>query len=274
MAADDSPLRNREAALALARFIREHIDALVETSMRAYRQDYPFSSRGGVDDRSAARWATSEYAAMADQLESGSIDAGQYRGMGGDMVIQHERLLYPIDAFLEWCLFGARVVASAIWRETVGDTRTTTMLLAELEAFTQARMRANTEAFLDEICRPRAIQRTWELRTGPLQVRATPSPDDGMAPALSTQAHAAGSRDADGSDRLFAKLTPHEASMARLVGQGLSNAQVASRMGVSLSTVKNTMSRMYAKLGIGSRVELVMLLSQAGAGDPGDAVGG
>ena len=44
------------------------------------------------------------------------------------------------------------------------------------------------------------------------------------------------------------------------MAQGRSNAEIASLRGVSESTVKNTLSRMYVKLGLTSRVELAALV--------------
>lgn len=59
-------------------------------------------------------------------------------------------------------------------------------------------------------------------------------------------------------------LTPTEGAVARLVGQGLSNAEVAQKMMVSEKTVEYHLTSIYAKLGITSRRQL---LARLGADD-------
>jgi len=43
-----------------------------------------------------------------------------------------------------------------------------------------------------------------------------------------------------------------------MVAEGLPNQEISSTLGVSLHTVKNHLFRIYAKLGISNRVELVL----------------
>ena len=52
-------------------------------------------------------------------------------------------------------------------------------------------------------------------------------------------------------------LTTTEFTMAMLACRGWTNAEIARHMGVSPGTVKNRLSGVYAKLGIGTRAELV-----------------
>ena len=52
-------------------------------------------------------------------------------------------------------------------------------------------------------------------------------------------------------------LTTREFTMAMLACRGWTNAEIARHMGVSPGTVKNRLSGVYAKLGIGTRAELV-----------------
>ncbi|WP_241010689.1 helix-turn-helix transcriptional regulator [Mycobacterium camsae] len=55
----------------------------------------------------------------------------------------------------------------------------------------------------------------------------------------------------------WASLTPTERDVARLVGEGLSNKGVATRLFISPRTVQTHLTHVYAKLGISSRVQLV-----------------
>jgi two-component system nitrate/nitrite response regulator NarL len=56
-------------------------------------------------------------------------------------------------------------------------------------------------------------------------------------------------------------LTQREIEVAALVAEGLPNREVAQRLGISEHTVSNYLFRMYNKLGISSRVELVLYVT-------------
>ena len=62
-------------------------------------------------------------------------------------------------------------------------------------------------------------------------------------------------------------LTPREIEIVRLVALGLGNKEIARRLGVSVTTVRTHLSKIYGKLGTASRVELA-LLAAAHPGDP------
>lgn len=58
-------------------------------------------------------------------------------------------------------------------------------------------------------------------------------------------------------------LSKREEEIARLVASGLSNREVAQRLSLSHHTVKNNLFRVFEKLGISTRIELVLyILSQ------------
>lgn len=54
-------------------------------------------------------------------------------------------------------------------------------------------------------------------------------------------------------------LTPRQYEVARLVATGLTNQEVACRLGISAQTVKNHMTAIYGNLGlVGKRLHLVI----------------
>ena len=57
-------------------------------------------------------------------------------------------------------------------------------------------------------------------------------------------------------------LTPRELDIVRLVGKGLGNKEIAQELGVSVTTVRTHLNRVYDKLGPGSRVELALYAAQ------------
>lgn len=56
-------------------------------------------------------------------------------------------------------------------------------------------------------------------------------------------------------------LTPTERDVAASVADGNTNAAVADELFISANTVKTHLKSIYAKLGIGSRVELVTVVA-------------
>lgn len=60
------------------------------------------------------------------------------------------------------------------------------------------------------------------------------------------------------------KLSKRELEIARLVARGLGNEEVGAALGISRRTVSTHLSRIYGRLGVGSRVELARLLTDWG----------
>jgi DNA-binding CsgD family transcriptional regulator len=67
------------------------------------------------------------------------------------------------------------------------------------------------------------------------------------------------------------QLTPTERRVAELAATGAHNKEIAGALFVSVKTVEANLSRVYAKLGIRSRVELASGLANRAEPDPGRA---
>ncbi|MDF5754660.1 response regulator transcription factor [Spongiactinospora sp. TRM90649] len=65
-------------------------------------------------------------------------------------------------------------------------------------------------------------------------------------------------------------LTPRELEVLTLVGQGLSNAELAGALTLSEATVKTHITRIFAKLGLRDRAQAVVLAYETGLVAPGD----
>ena len=65
-------------------------------------------------------------------------------------------------------------------------------------------------------------------------------------------------------------LTPREEQVVALVADGLSNREVANELGLSEHTIKKYLLRIFDKLGISSRVELVLYAMSHGENRPAE----
>jgi DNA-binding NarL/FixJ family response regulator len=72
---------------------------------------------------------------------------------------------------------------------------------------------------------------------------------------------------ADGIERrrlVETALTDRERDVLRVAAEGLTARQIASRLGMRERTVTTHLSRIYGKLGVGTRVAAVRLATDAG----------
>ena len=53
-------------------------------------------------------------------------------------------------------------------------------------------------------------------------------------------------------------FTPREIDVIRYLSQGLSNAEIAQKLFISVHTVKSHLESMYEKIGINNRVQLIV----------------
>lgn len=64
-------------------------------------------------------------------------------------------------------------------------------------------------------------------------------------------------------------LTPREIEILELIDQGLTNQQIASRLSLTLHTVKNHVHNLLGKLGVASRAEAVTVFRATKYANPG-----
>lgn len=142
-------------------------------------------------------------------------------------------------------------------------TRVLILSLHDEAPWVQAAFEAGAWAYLSKVAAPdeieRAVQEVLADRyfLSPAVTRALM--DIGQTPtALLPQAAPAGQ----------SSITARERDVALLVGKGLTNKEIAHRLGVSITTVRTHLSNVYTKLGCSNRVELAIYATQsAGRGE-------
>lgn len=70
-------------------------------------------------------------------------------------------------------------------------------------------------------------------------------------------------------DGSFAELTGREKELVHLLARGLDNHQIAAHLTISEKTVRNHVSNIFAKLGVGSRAQAIVRARDAGYGARG-----
>lgn len=71
-------------------------------------------------------------------------------------------------------------------------------------------------------------------------------------------------RPGGGEDKAFAELSPRERETLTLLAGGLSNSEIAERLGISEKTVRNHLSHLFDKLGVWSRAQAMVFARDRG----------
>ncbi|MCX4561475.1 response regulator transcription factor [Streptomyces phaeochromogenes] len=107
--------------------------------------------------------------------------------------------------------------------------------------------------------------------TGPAElIRAVQLASKGepvLAPRITRQLlerHVRSGRDTEAALRRTEELTPAERDVLRLLGTGLSNAEIADQLYMSAGTVKAHISRILTRTGCANRVQAAVLAHDAG----------
>ncbi|MFI6279920.1 response regulator [Streptomyces sp. NPDC050988] len=107
--------------------------------------------------------------------------------------------------------------------------------------------------------------------TGPAEliraVRLAAKGEPVLAPRITRQLlerHVRSGRDTEAALRRTEELTPAERDVLRLLGTGLSNAEIADQLYMSAGTVKAHISRILTRTGCANRVQAAVLAHDAG----------
>jgi DNA-binding NarL/FixJ family response regulator len=100
--------------------------------------------------------------------------------------------------------------------------------------------------------------------------RRSPSPCKGPAPRAEDAVHVFSLRHGDEDLLVFSAavesappaLTPAQFAVAQALARGASNAEIARERGTSLRTVANQVAAIFARLGVGSRRQVAIVMAR------------
>jgi DNA-binding NarL/FixJ family response regulator len=163
-------------------------------------------------------------------------------------------------------LDGLEATAAITADPKLADTRVLVLTTFELDEYVFGALRAGASGFLLKDVEPA------DLLTA---IRVIASGEALLAPRVTrrlieafVQRPAAAPPDA-GDERALDELTAREREVLGLVGAGLSNQEIAARLVLSPLTAKTHVSRLFMKLGVRDRAQLVVLAYETGLVVPG-----
>jgi len=185
---------------------------------------------------------------------------------GGDLVAAQHALLR---------LTERATISSTPWALGV-LARSTALMAADGDAesyYQQAIEHLTATAVHTELARAHLLYGEWlrrrkRRRDAQVHLRAaydmfTAMGADAFAARARAERHASGDMSSDDSrPRNQFALTPQELQVARQAGAGATNAEIASRLFITKSTVEYHLSKVFRKLGVTSRRQLLAALSE------------
>jgi len=158
---------------------------------------------------------------------------------------------------------GLRATARLTADPTLAGTRVLVLTTFELDEYVFGALRAGASGFLLKDMEPAELLDA---------VRIVAAGDALLAPRHTRrliEAFVAQGAAPAADDGELAELTAREREVLALVGQGLSNAEIAERLVLSPLTAKTHVARLFTKLGARDRAQLVVTAYETGLVRPG-----
>jgi DNA-binding NarL/FixJ family response regulator len=146
---------------------------------------------------------------------------------------------------------------------SLARTRVLVLTTFELDEYVFEALRVGASGFLVKDTEPADLVKA---------VRAVAGGDAQLSPSVTRRLieHVAvGAKPLPHERPDVARLTDREREIVTLVGEGLSNDEIAARLVVSPATAKTHVSRSMVKLGVRDRAQLVVLAYESGLVRPG-----
>lgn len=257
----------------LASFLRGNAEMLAGILERECVTQYPHSRANSIDVEDIHGWTLSELGRIARLMETGDPTLCTFVDYYGDQLVDpHNTDLSPFVNFLSTIMFMARTIAPNFFQKHMTSPSRTRRFVDLFERTYQGVIRYNCGLFADAMGQPGALSRSWDMLAGMISIAesdAMPAPKAGITPLQrfgldSTKGSEAGDDQAKGDAQdmppVLDALSRRECEVVDLIVEGESNGEIAATLDISLSTVKNHISRIFDKLNVNSRTELTALV--------------
>ncbi|RDI67536.1 response regulator [Nocardia pseudobrasiliensis] len=176
----------------------------------------------------------------------------------GDVAVAQANALRPDVVLMDVRMPGVDGIAATERITADGLARVLILTTFDLDEYVFRTLRAGAAGFVLKSASGPAILDA---------VRAVAAGDGVLAPEVTASvisAFAASAPPAQQNPNRFADLTEREREVLDCLGEGLSNAQIATRLFIGEATVKTHVSRVLTKLGVRSRVQAAIVAREAG----------
>jgi DNA-binding NarL/FixJ family response regulator len=161
---------------------------------------------------------------------------------------------------------GLEATAAITGDAALAGTRVLVLTTFELDEYVFGALRAGASGFLLKDVEPADLLTAIRVVAGGEALLA-PRVTRRLIEAFATRP--AAQLPEDGRERALDELTAREREVLGLVGAGLSNGEIAERLVLSPLTAKTHVSRLFMKLGVRDRAQLVVLAYETGLVVPG-----
>lgn len=252
-----APLDSREAELSreVAEALRSNAGEISARLERLYVEQYPHSRANQMDAAAIHEWTLSDIETLARAIEEDNPDLRSFETMVGDQLVDpHNAELTPFVNFLSTIHFEARVIAPVLYASVLGNPARATGLVARFEGFIQKVIAWNCERYVDQISRPRALSRSWNLMGA---VEPAAPVEDTPAKRYLSHVEEVAAETSVLARPPFEALSPREEEVLGFIVQGKANGEIAQALSIRQNTVKNHVAHIFDKFNVNSRAELI-----------------
>lgn len=214
-----------------------------------------------VDDQALVR---AGFRALLDGEDDISVVAEAADGADGVALARHAKPDVVLMDVRMPRLDGLEATAQITQDPALAATRVVVLTTFELDEYVFGALRAGAAGFLLKDVEPADLVDAVRIVASG-EALLTPRHTRRLIEAFVAQAPATDTR----QEALMQELTAREREVLTLVGEGLSNAEIAERLVLSPLTAKTHVARLFGKTGARDRAQLVVLAYETGLVVPG-----
>ncbi len=248
----DATLRNE-----LAKLIRDNMTTISARLERKFVEEYPGAKANGLDADLIHRWTIMELETIACALERNNPSIAVHQGNFGEIVTDYDEDVSHLASSLASTLFMARHIAPLVFclADTTTDATKSQRMVVALEELIRDILAAYCDQFNNALSAAGSIAKKWDMLSG-LESDLHPEVTPAKKHKQVKPQEGSGAR---GLAPLWEGdlLTGREKDILEQLITGKSNGEIAQTLNISQNTVKNHVARIFDKLGVSSRAELL-----------------